>query len=72
MTKQTIPIDTPFIRLDTLLKYARVSETGGQAKWLVQEGNVLLNGTVCLQRGKKIYPGDVVTIPAQGMELTVQ
>lgn len=55
-------IQTEFIRLDALLKLAGVADTGGQAKWMIQDGTVLLNGEVCTQRGKKIRPGDTVTV----------
>lgn len=55
---QYIPIDTEFIRLADLLKYAGAAETGGQAKLLVQDGQVLVNGEVCTMRGKKLRPGD--------------
>lgn len=55
---QYISIDTEFIRLADLLKYAGAAETGGQAKLLVQDGQVLVNGEVCTMRGKKLRPGD--------------
>ena len=55
---QYIQIDTEFIRLADLLKYAGAAETGGQAKLLVQDGQVLVNGEVCTMRGKKLRHGD--------------
>ena len=55
---QTVKIETPFIRLDALLKFAGAAETGGEAKLLIQEGEVKVNGEVCTMRGKKLYPGD--------------
>lgn len=54
----SVDIDTPFIRLDALLKFAGVTQTGGQAKVLIQGGNVLVNGEICTQRGKKLVVGD--------------
>lgn len=63
-------IQTEFIRLDALLKLTSVVETGGQAKWMIQNGEVLLNGEVCTQRGKKIRPGDTVTVG--GKTVTVE
>ena len=57
--KQQISIDTPFIRLCDLLKYSGAAETGGQAKLVIQSGEVLVNGEVCTMRGKKLYHGDV-------------
>lgn len=55
-----IVIHTEFIKLDALLKYSGLCETGGEAKTAVQEGLVLVNGAVCTMRGKKIRPGDRV------------
>lgn len=60
MTTQKIKIETSFIRLDALLKTAGAFETGGQAKFAVQNGKVTVNGEICLMRGKKIRPGDRV------------
>ena len=50
---QKILIHTEFIKLDALLKYAGLCETGGEAKELVQGGAVKVNGEVCTMRGKK-------------------
>lgn len=60
--EEKVTISTPFIKLDSFLKFAGAAETGGQAKELVQEGNVLVNGTPCTMRGKKLYPGDRVKV----------
>jgi ribosome-associated protein len=54
-------ITTEFIKLEGLLKFEGVAETGGDAKLMIQNGEVSVNGEVCLMRGKKIFPGDVVT-----------
>lgn len=69
MKKQEIAIHTEYIKLDQLLKFAGLAETGGQGKELVQDGEVKVNGEVCLMRGKKIRAGDVVTF--NGVTLTV-
>jgi len=66
---KTITIHTEFIKLQDLLKYANLVETGGMAKECVQGGEVTVNGEVCTMRGKKIRPGDVVVF--DGQELTV-
>ena len=58
MQSETIKIETPFIRLDALLKFAGAVETGGEAKLLIQNGEVKVNGEVCTVRGKKRRPGD--------------
>ena len=57
---QEIKIETEFIKLDSLLKWAGAVSLGSEAKFYIQEGVVLVNGEVCLQRGKKIRPGDEV------------
>lgn len=66
---KTIPIHTEFIKLQDLLKFANLVESGGQAKECVQAGEVSVNGEVCLMRGKKIRPGDDVCF--QGKHYTV-
>lgn len=58
----TVQIETPFIKLDSLLKFANEAESGGDAKVMVQSGLVRVNGEVCTQRGRKIYPGDTVFV----------
>jgi len=55
-----IAITSEFIRLDALLKYASIASTGGEAKVLIQSGEVHVGGAPCTHRGKKIRPGDVV------------
>ena len=58
---ETIGIHSEFIKLDALLKFAALTGTGGEAKLVIGEGLVLVNGEVCTMRGKKIYPGDLVS-----------
>lgn len=59
--KEIITINTEFIKLDSLLKFAGAAETGSFAKMFVQDGGVKVNGEVCTARGKKIKDGDVVS-----------
>ena len=59
---ETIEIQTEFIKMDSLLKYAGLCMTGGEAKSLIEEGCVLFNGEVCTMRGKKVRPGDQVSL----------
>ena len=66
---KTMTITTEYIKLQDLLKLANVVETGGEAKLVIQEGDVTVNGEVCTMRGKKIRPGD--TVAYDGEELTV-
>ena len=58
---QSIKITTEFIKLDALLKFASMVNSGGEAKMLIQDGQILVNGEVCTMRGKKILSGDKVT-----------
>lgn len=62
---EIITITTEYIKLQDLLKFAAAVETGGEAKLVIQEGDVTVNGEVCTMRGKKIRPGDVVTFRGQ-------
>ena len=55
-----VEIHTPFIRLDDLLKLVGEVATGGHAKYVIQNGEVTLNGEPCLMRGKKLHEGDIV------------
>ena len=61
MQEEIIHITTEFIKLEGLLKFAGVVETGGEAKECIQGGEVKVNGEVCTMRGKKLRPGDTVT-----------
>lgn len=69
MEKQVIFIDTEFIKLQDLLKFAGLVETGGQAKILIQDGYVTVNGEICTMRGKKIRKGDIVTLDDDTLEV---
>ena len=53
-------IDGDFIRLDDLLKFASMVSSGGEAKVLIQGGEVWVDGELCVSRGKKIRSGAVV------------
>jgi len=57
-----IELRKEFIKLDALIKLAGVTDTGGQAKLLIQDGWVSVNGEPVMQRGKKIRRGDVVAV----------
>ena len=62
MKSEQIKITTEFIKLDQLLKFAGVTYTGGEAKTAIQNGEIMVKGEVCTQRGKKIRPGDTFTL----------
>ena len=57
-----IKITTEYIKLDQLLKFAGIVDSGVFAKEIIWDGLVKYNGEVCTMRGKKVYPGDVVFI----------
>jgi len=61
----TIDITTEYIKLDQLLKYAGIVGSGGNAKVIIQNEVVLLNGVRVTERGKKIRSGDLVIIGEQ-------
>ena len=62
---ETIAIRTDYIKLDALLKYAALVGSGGEAKTVIAEGLVRVNGEVCTMRGKKLRPGDRVEFDGQ-------
>lgn len=66
---EEIAITTEFIRLDSLLKLTGLVDTGGQGKLLIQQGEVQVNGEVCSQRGKKLYPGDRVQLGGRSFQV---
>ena len=53
-----VAIQTEFIKLQDAMKFANIVFSGGEAKALIQEGEVTVNGEVCTMRGKKLRPGD--------------
>ncbi|WP_405356338.1 RNA-binding S4 domain-containing protein [Ruminococcus sp.] len=67
---ETIKINEEFIRLDNLMKFSGMCNSGGRAKYLIQNGEVKLNGEVCTMRGKKIRPGDKVEYQNRMIEVT--
>lgn len=71
MESHNIQIKTEYIKLQDLLKFAGAVETGGDAKLIIQEGRVTVNGETCTMRGKKLRPGDRAAIDGE-LELVVQ
>lgn len=68
---EEIIIDTEFIKLDSLLKYAAVVQTGADAKFFISEGLVLVDGEVETRRGRKIYDGMTVKVLADYEEVNL-
>lgn len=65
-----VKIKTEFIKLDQLLKFSGAAAIGSEAKELVLDGKVKVNGEICTMRGKKIRSGDTVTV--NGRDITVE
>jgi len=57
---ESIYITSEFIKLDSLLKFASIASTGGEAKFRIQNGEVSVGNEICTSRGKKIRPGDII------------
>lgn len=70
MKAETVKIDTPFIKLQDLLKLCGLCDTGGMAKIVVQNGEVSVNGEVCTMRGKKLRTGDSVVF--ENTKITIE
>lgn len=70
MQQKDVKISTAFIKLEGLLKFEGIAETGGDAKAIILKGDVSVNGEICTQRGKKVKPGDLVTLG--DIQLTVR
>ncbi len=60
-----VSISTEYIKLQDAMKYANVVYSGGEAKVLIQEGQVMVNAEVCTMRGKKLYNGDTFSFAGQ-------
>lgn len=58
VSREAIVIHTDYIKLQDAMKLANLVYSGGEAKLLIQEGAVKVNGEDCTMRGKKLYPGD--------------
>ena len=59
---EKIAIDTDYIKLDSFLKLANLVMSGGEAKIVIQEGQISVNGVVETRRGRKLYPGDTISV----------
>lgn len=66
----TLEIMTEYIKLDSFLKAVNAAGSGGQAKQIIADRLVKVNGQIELRRGRKLYPGDRITLA--GSEFTVE
>ena len=70
-TSIPVSISTEFIKLQDAMKFANIVYSGGEAKALIQEEQVKVNGEVCTMRGKKLYPGDKFEFDGQVYLITI-
>ncbi len=66
---ETIQLREDFIKLGQALKAANLVASGAQAKEIILDGLVLVNGEVCLQRGKKLVDGDIVSFEGKKIQI---
>lgn len=64
-----VAITTEYIKLQDAMKLANAAETGGEAKLMIQEGQILVNGEICRMRGKKLRPGDRFICGSQAYQI---
>ncbi len=69
---RVIEIHTEYIKLQQLLKLADVVGYGSDAKFLINEGKVIVNGEIATERGKKIRENDVVSVEGEEEDITVK
>lgn len=69
---EEIKISSEFIKLDQLLKFSNLVENGADAKYLVQNGFVKLNGEVETRRGKKLFGGEIIEVDFEGQYFCVK
>ncbi len=62
-----VSINTDYIKLDAFLKFSALAETGSEAKMMIRDGQVRVNGEACTQRGKKLRDGDTVSVGGQSL-----
>ena len=70
--KNTVVIQTEFIKLEAAMKLANAASSGGEAKNVILDGLVSVNGETCTMRGKKLRPGDVVSFQGESFEVTAE
>ena len=69
MDKKIIKIHGDYIKLQDLLKFSGLCQTGGHAKLVIQDGEVKVNGDVCTMRGKKMRAGDIAEYDGERIEV---
>lgn len=69
---EEVKITSEYIKLDQLLKFANLTENGADAKYLVQNGYVKVNGETETRRGKKLVGGEIVEVDYEGQKFSVK
>ncbi len=69
MYKKKIKVEGEYIKLQDLLKYSGLCQTGGHAKVVIQNGEVKVNGEICTMRGKKMRTGDIAEYSDEQIEV---
>lgn len=67
-----IMIQTEHITLAAFLKFCGAADSGGEASGVIADGTVCVNGEICRQRGKKLRPGDIVSLDDRQYEVRAQ
>lgn len=68
MEQIPVRINTSFIKLDQLLKFSGIADTGSMAKGMILDECVTVNGEICTMRGKKVGEGDQIRIRCDGID----
>lgn len=66
---ETIKLRDDYIKLGQALKAAGLVGSGVEAKMVILDGDVKVNGEACIQRGKKLYEGDLVTFQNETIKI---
>lgn len=66
---EIIKLRDEFIKLGQALKAANLVEDGVEAKYVIQDGEVLVNGEVDIRRGRKLYDGDVISFHGEEIKI---
>ena len=69
MNMNKILINSDVIKLDAFLKWSGIASLGSEAKLYIQDGLVKVNGEICLQRGKKLKRGDIISFNQEEYEI---
>lgn len=69
---QDLPIRDEMIRLGQLLKLAGLAEDGIQAKQMIEDGLVKVNGEIEERRGRQLHPGDIVSVNGEAVRITTE